>query len=356
MVSKIVPGTKNSHTVIIGGGQAGLATGYFLKKADKDFIILDENKNIGDSWRNRWDSLLLFTPAQHDSLPGMPFPASRGNFPGKDQMADYLEIYATTFSLPVHSGVKVNHIYSRANHYEIEISGEKLLADKVVIATGTNPHPYIPSISEHIAPDIFQIHSSSYHNPESLPAGDVLVVGAATSGIEIALEISKTHKTFISGRPPFHIPDKVFKYAGEVYWWFVSNILTVNTPIGKKAKEKIIHGGSPLIRVSYDDLEAAGVDTLPRLTELNNGRPQFENGSVLNVSSIIWATGYRPDFSWVEMNITDESGWPMTKRGISSTNNGLYFIGMPFQFGLTSGLVGGVGRDADYISRHILSH
>jgi len=356
MGTQIVPGTKHLHTVIIGGGQAGLATGYFLKKADKNFIILDENKNIGDSWRNRWDSLLLFTPAQHDSLPGMPFPASRGSFPGKDQMADYLEIYATRFSLPVHSGVKVNHIYSRGDHYEIEISDEKLIADKVVIATGTNPHPYIPSISEQISPDIFQIHSSSYHNPESLPAGDVLVVGAATSGIEIALEISKTHKTVISGRPTFHIPDKVFKYAGELYWWFASNILTVNTPIGKKAKEKIIHGGSPLIRVSYDDLDAAGVDTLPRLKKLYKGRPQFENGNVLNVSSIIWATGYRPDFSWIEMNITDEAGWPMTKRGISSTNNGLYFIGMPFQFGLTSGLVGGVGRDAEYISRHILSH
>ena len=287
MVTQNAPITKHLPAVIIGGGQAGLTTGYFLKKAGKDFIILDENKNIGDSWRNRWDSLQLFTPAQHDSLPGMPFPAFKDSFPGKDQMADYLQIYAARFSLPVHSGVKVNHIYSSGNHYEIELPGEKLLADKVVIATGTNPHPNIPSISEHISPDIFQIHSSSYYNPESLPAGDVLVVGAATSGIEIALEISKTHKTFISGRPPFHIPDKVFKYAGEVYWWFASNILTINTPIGKKVKEKIIHGGSPLIRVSYDDLEVAGVETLPRLNELNNGRPQFENGSALNVSSII---------------------------------------------------------------------
>ncbi len=356
MVIKSVPGTKHLDTVIIGGGQAGLATGYFLKKGKQDFIILDENEKIGDSWRKRWDSLLLFTPAQHDTLPGMPFPASRGSFPGKDQMADYLEIYATRFSLPVHTGVKVNHIYSRGNHYEIEISEGKFLADKVVIATGTNPFPYIPEISKHISAEIYQIHSSSYHNPESLPAGDVLVVGAATSGIEIALEISKTHKTFISGKPTFHIPDNIFKYAGEFYWWFASNILTINTPVGKKAKKSIIHGGSPLIRVSYDDLNAVGIGLLPRLNKLNNGRPQFENGSVLNVSSIIWATGYRPDFSWIGMNVTDETGWPKTKRGISSTNNGLYFIGMPFQFGLTSGLVGGVGRDAEYISRYILHH
>jgi putative flavoprotein involved in K+ transport len=353
MVAKIDPETRHLKVVIIGGGQAGLATGYFLKKLNKEFIILDDNEKIGDSWRKRWDSLLLFTPSQHDSLPGMPFPASRGSFPGKDQMADYLKSYAMGFSLPVKSGVKVNHIYASDNHFVIESSDERIIADKVVIATGTNPHPYVPSISADIAHDIYQIHSSGYRNPEALPAGDVLVVGAATSGIEIALEISKTHKTFISGKPTFHIPDNLLKYAGEVYWWFASNILTINTPIGKKAKKSIIHGGSPLIRVSYGDLNAAGVETLPRLTKVNNGRPQLENGSVLNVSCIIWATGYMPDFSWIEKNVTDETGWPITKRGISSIIKGLYFVGIPFQFGLTSGLVGGVGRDAEYVSRHI---
>ncbi len=346
--------TKHLKTVIIGGGQAGLATGYFLKKMNSQFIILDENNRTGDSWRKRWDSLQLFTPSQHDSLPGMQFPGPKGSFPGKDQVADYLEGYAMKFSLPVQTGMKVNHLYSRNNHFEIETSAEKLLADNVVIATGTNPFPKIPAVSSEISPDIFQIHSSDYINPGSVPEGDVLVVGAATSGIEIALELSKTHKTYISGKPTFHIPDPVLKYAGGLYWWFASNILTVRTPPGRKAKKSIIGGGAPLIRVSSTDLDIAGIERLPRLTGTRNGLPTFQDNRVVKVSSIIWATGYKPDFSWIDINITDDTGWPKTNRGIVSAQKGLYFIGMPFLYGLTSGLIGGAGRDAAYISKHML--
>jgi len=345
--------TKHLNTVIIGGGQAGLAIGYFLRRTNREFVIFDENERIGDSWRKRWDSLKLFTPSQHDSLPGLPFPASKGSFPGKDEMADYLERYATEFSLPVQLNVKVNFIHSLNNHYEIETSRQKLISDNVVIATGTNPFPKIPAISSGLNPDIFQIHSSGYSNPETIPPGDVLVVGAATSGIEIALEISKTHKTYISGKPTFHIPDNVIKYGGELYWWFVRNIITVRTPIGRKAKESIIHGGSPLIRVSPKDLEVAGIKSLPRVAGTENGFPKFGDNSVLRVSSVVWATGYKPDFSWIGMDVTDETGWPLSDRGVSPVRKGLYFIGMPFQYGLTSGLVGGVGRDAAYIFRHI---
>ena len=339
--------------VIIGGGQSGLATGYFLRKMNRQFIILDSNSRIGDSWRKRWDSLRLFTPSQHDGLPGIPFPASKGSFPGKDDMADYLDKYVKEFSIPVHLDVRVNSLYSKNDHYEIETSGDKYIAREVVIATGTNPIPFIPGLSSGLNQDIFQLHSSGYTNPGPIPPGDVLVVGAATSGIEIALEISKTHRTFISGNPPFHIPDKALKYGGELYWWFISNIVTLKTPIGKKVRNKIIHGGSPLIRVSADDLNIAGIQRLPRVAGTKEGLPMLEDGSILKVRSVIWATGYRPDFSWIRFDMTDESGWPLSERGISTVKKGLYFIGMPFQFGLTSGLVGGVGRDAAYIARHL---
>jgi putative flavoprotein involved in K+ transport len=346
--------TTQWDIVIIGGGQAGLATGYYLKKMNKQFIILDENNRIGDSWRKRWDSLKLFTPSQHDGLPDMPFPDSKGSFPGKEEMADYLEQYVKEFSLPVQLNTKVNHLYLQNNRYEIDTSGNKLIARKVVIATGTNPFPNVPAISSDLNQDIFQIHSSVYTNPDSLPPGDVLVVGAATSGIEIALEISKAHKTYISGNPPFHIPDNVIKYGGELYWWLVNNILTIRTPIGKKVKKKITRGGSPLIRVSSEDLHLAGITCLPRVAGVRDGFPQLEDGSIMKIRTIIWATGYRPDFSWISVDVTDETGWPISQRGISPVQKGLYFIGMPFQFGLTSGLVGGVGRDAAYIARHIL--
>jgi putative flavoprotein involved in K+ transport len=356
MQSKTDLSKKHWNTVIIGGGQAGLAAGYFLKKKNKEFIILDENENIGDSWRKRWDSLRLFTPSQHDGLPGMRFPGSRGSLPGKDQMAGYLESYVLKFSLPVQCGIKVTHLQAEDNRYTIETSAGNLFADNVVVTTGTNPLPYTPAIAADLAPDIHQLHSSKYVNPELLPEGDTLVVGAGTSGVEIALELSKTRKTYISGKPTFHIPDSLFKYVGGLYWLFISHVLTLRTPIGKKARKSIINGGAPLISISADDLDKAGIKRLPRLTGAVNGVPQFADGSLLPVSSVIWATGYKPDFSWIGMNVTDETGWPRTKRGISISSSGLYFVGMPFQYGLTSGLVGGVGRDASYVTRKIMQH
>ena len=347
--------SKKQHwnTIIIGAGQSGLAAGYFLKKLGMEFVILDNHERIGDSWRNRWDSLMLFTPARHDGLPGMPFPAPKGSFPGKEKMADYLEDYAMIFSLPVQNGVRVRRISSLGHHFEIETSAAMMTAENVIIATGTNPEPRIPPFAAMLSSSIFQIHSSAYRNPGSVPDGDALVVGAATSGIEIALELSSARKAYISGKPTFHIPDNIFKYAGELYWWLISNILTVRTPIGKKARQKIIHGGAPLIRISADDLDSAGVIRLPRMAGVKNGLPLMEDGTVIPVSSVIWCTGFRPDFSWIHMDITDGSGWPVSQRGVSTRKKGLYFVGMPFQYGLTSGLVGGVGRDAAYVASWI---
>jgi len=347
-------GNKCWHTVIIGAGQAGLATGYYLKMMNENFIILDENENIGDAWRKRWDSLKLFTPSQYDCLPGMPYPGPKNSYPGKDQLATYLSNYTDRFGLPVKTNCRVNHLTAKNNHFEIESSAGNIFADNVVVATGTNPLPSIPAFASEISPAIFQLHSSKYQNPASVPDGDVLVVGAGTSGVEIALELSKTHNTFISGKPTFHIPDNVLKYAGRLYWLLVSNILTIRTPIGRKAKQSIVKGGGPLIRVSADELNVAGVKRFPRMTGVKEGFPGFDEGITLKVASIIWCTGFKPDFSWIEMDITDETGWPDTKRGVSSTIKGLYFAGMRFQYGLTSGLVGGVGRDAKYISRQIL--
>jgi putative flavoprotein involved in K+ transport len=344
---------KAWHTIIIGAGQAGLATGYFLRKMKKDFIILDESSRIGDVWRKRWDSLLLFTPAQYDGLPGMPFPAEKGSFPGKEQMADYLENYAEKFSLPVRLNIKVNHVTKNNEGYEIMTNEGNFHSEKLVLATGTNPKPFIPLFSADLSPEIFQMHSSQYKNPGSLPDGDILVVGAGTSGIEIAVEVAATHRTYISGTPPFRIPDSVFIYGGNFAWWFLNHIVTINTPIGRRARNKIRKGGSPLIRVSPEDISKSGVYRLPRLIRADNGYPYFEDNSVIKVSVIIWATGYKPDFSWVETDQPMMSGWPDTRRGVFKTCDGLYFVGMPFQFGLTSGLIGGVGRDAAFVARSI---
>ncbi len=340
-------------TVIIGAGQAGLAAAYYLSKINDDFIILDEGNQIGDSWRKRWDSLRLFTPSQHDGLPGLPYPAIRGTLPTKEEMADYLSDYANKYSLPVQFDTKVIELNKTSDRYEIVTSKGNVYADSVIVATGTNPNAYIPAFAKDLDKNILQIHSSEYKNPSSFPASNTLVVGAGTSGVEIAIELSITRPTMISGHPTPHIPDFIFRYAGKPYWWFAHNVLTTNTPIGRKVEQKIISGGAPLISVSLQNAIEARVEHLPRLSGVKNGLPQLEDGRVISVTSIVWATGYKPDFSWINLDVTNEHGWPKTVRGISQEFRGLYFVGMVFQFALTSGLIGGVGRDAAFVVNHL---
>ena len=277
--------------------------------------------------------------------------------PSKTEIADYLEKYSEKFNLPVRLEEKVIHLSRTQPGFEITTTKDILKCDKVIIATGTNPLPRIPEFAKDLDENIHQIHSSQYLNPDSLPKGSILVVGAGTSGVEIAIELAKSRHTLISGHPTFHIPDPVFRYAGRLYWWFANNILTVNTPIGRKTKKSIVKGGGPLINVSVKDLIAAGVKQVPRVAGVESGQPKLEDGRMVKVSSIIWATGYKPDFSWIGLKVTDEkNGWPMTKRGVSIEVKGMYFIGMLFQYGLTSGLIGGVGRDAAFIVKHIHQH
>jgi putative flavoprotein involved in K+ transport len=341
--------------IIIGAGQAGLAAGYYLSLAGEDFVIIDPVKKIGDSWRKRWDSLTLFTPSQFDGLPGLSFPKAKGTMPSKDEMADYLENYAEKFNLPVRLEENVKHLSITQSEFEITTTKGILNCDKVIIATGTNPLPRIPEFAKDLDKSIHQVHSSQYINPDSLPSGKVLVVGAATSGVEIAIELSGSRHTMISGHPTYHIPDAIFRYASRPYWWFASNILTVNIAIGRRARKNLLKGGGPLVGVSVKDLVNAGVEQIPRMSGVENGLPKFENGLTVNVSSIIWATGFKPDFSWIDLKVTDEkNGWPLTKRGVSTKVKGMYFMGMIFQYSRTSGLVGGVGKDAAFIAKHIL--
>lgn len=348
---------KNQWSVVIvGGGQAGLAAGYYLKKKNTNFVILDENDHVGGSWEKRWDSLHLFTPSQYDGLPGMKFPMERNSFPKKNQVARYLEDYAEIFKLPIRSRVKVKKISLNSGTFLLETSEGIYHAEKVVVASGTHPVPKIPAFASELSDQITQIHSSGYKNPDEISTGDVLVVGAGTSGVEIALELAKHRKTYISGNPTFHIPDNVFKYAGGLYWWFVNHILTVKTPIGRKVKSKVLNGGGPLINISVDDLDREGVTRLPKMKGVKNGLPVMEDGTVVKVKTVIWCTGFKPDFSWIDMDVLNEAGWPLSERGVSQKQKGLYFMGMPFQFGLASGLIGGVGRDAKYVSTRLLSN
>jgi putative flavoprotein involved in K+ transport len=352
--------SESFDTVIIGGGQAGLATGYHLAKQGLPFVILDANDRIGDSWRKRWDSLRLFTPARYDGLPGWPFPAPAWSFPTKDEMADYLEAYAARFELPVRTGVRVDGLSREADRYVVTAGDRRFEADHVVVASGAYHSPRVPAFALELDPDIVQLHSSEYRNPSQLQEGGVLVVGAANSGAEIALDVSRDHLTWLSGRHPGQEPtrpgSRLDRLLTPLIWFVLQHVLTLKTPIGWKVRRELHSGGLPLARVRPEDITAAGIERVPRTTGARSGRPVLDDGRDLEVANVIWCTGFVPDFPWIDLPIFAEDGDPVHDRGIVSSEPGLYFVGLFFLYAAASSLVGGVGRDAEYIARHIASH
>jgi putative flavoprotein involved in K+ transport len=272
--------TEHFDTIVIGGGQAGLATGYYLKQQGRDFVILDANERTGDSWRNRWDSLRLFTPARFDGLVGMPFPAQNYSLPTKNEMADYLEAYATHFQLPVRTGVKVDRLSRQDGHFVVTAGEQRFEANNVVVAMATFQQPHIPAFATELGPDITQLHSSAYRNPSQLRDGGVLIVGAGNSGAEIAMEIIRTHPTWIAGRDVGHIPFRIESRLAPLlirplFRVVFHRVLSTATPIGRKARPKFLSGALPLIRVKPKDLTAAGVVRVPKVAGAQDGRPQL---------------------------------------------------------------------------------
>jgi putative flavoprotein involved in K+ transport len=339
-------------TVVIGGGQAGLAMGYFLAQQQRDFVILEAAGRLGETWRNRWDSLRLFTPAFHNGLPGMPLPPPGGYFPIKDETADYLQAYATTFRLPVRLGRYVDALVRRGDGYLITAGGERYLTDHAVVATGPYRHPKIPEFASALDPAITQLHSSGYRNPRQLPvAGDVLVVGAGNSGAEIAVELAATRTTFLSGRDTGAVPLRLIH--NRLTLWLADHLLTVDTRLGQMMRRAGAHRGDPLVRLNRRAIAAAGVQRVPRVEAVADGRPRLAGGRTLDVAVVIWATGFDPDLGWIQLPIFDDRGYPIHHRGVVAAAPGLYFLGLPFQQSPTSTHVGGVGKDARYIAEHL---
>jgi putative flavoprotein involved in K+ transport len=350
--------TLTYDTVIIGAGQAGLSTGYYLQQQGCNFVILDANQRIGDTWRKRWDSLRLFTPARYDGLAGMPFPAPPHTFPSKDEMGDYLEAYAARFKLPVRTGVRVDRLSKQGDRFVLTAGDLTFRAKQVVVAMASFQKPKVPSFARDLDPGIVQLHSVEYRNPSQLREGGVLIVGAGNSGAEIAMELTPGHPTWLSGRDTGHIPFRIDTVAARLFLiplvirFLFHHVLTIRTPMGRKMRPKALTKGGPLIRLKPKDLAAAGIQRVPRTVGVRDGLPILEDGRVLEAANVIWCTGFHPGFSWIDLPVLGDIE-PLHERGVVANQPGLYFVGLFFLYGLSSAMIHGVARDAQYIAHEI---
>ncbi|HET9157044.1 MAG TPA: NAD(P)/FAD-dependent oxidoreductase, partial [Myxococcaceae bacterium] len=292
---------EHLDVLVIGGGQAGLSVGYHLaRRGVKKFLILDANGRVGDAWRQRWDSLRLFTPAKYDGLDGMPFPAPPRHFPTKDEMADYLEAYARRFTLPIRNGVRVDGLLKDGDRYVVTSGARRFVAREVVVAMANYQRPKLPAFAGELDPSIVQLHSSAYRRPAQLREGTVLLVGAGNSGAEIAIELRKAgHRVVMAGADVGSVPAFLQTTAGQVFLMpllfrgVFHRLLTESTPPGRKAKARG-HGAAPLIRTLPKHLAAAGVERAGRVRGVQGGRPTLEDGTALDVQNVIWTTGFHP--------------------------------------------------------------
>lgn len=338
------------EVVVIGGGQAGVAMGYYLREQGRRFVILERGDSIAPAWRERWDSLTLFTPRRYSALPGHPFPGDPDGYPTRDEVISYLDSYAETFELPIELNSEVRKLSREADRFVLEIDGRTITADQVVVATGPFQTPFVPKLAEQLDPELWQAHSTGYSRPSDVPEGTVAVVGGGNTGFQIAKELSATHNVVLSvGSKQKPLPQRI---AGrDLFWWLTKTRLlstTVESRLGSKLQYRdTLIGSSP-----RELTRRHGVELRPRATAALGRTVTFGDGSELEVDAVIWATGYRPDYSWIDLPIFDEGGRLRHQRGITDVR-GLSFLGLTWQWTRGSALIGWVKEDAEFLAERI---
>jgi putative flavoprotein involved in K+ transport len=340
-------------TVVVGAGQAGLAAGYYLRD---DFVILEANERVGDCWRQRYDSLRLFSLPRYASLPGLRI--GTRDCPTRDEMAEYLERYVVHHQLPVRTGVRVTRLSRDDDGFLVETTAGDCRADRVVVAAGMHSTPRWPAFAGELDPSIRQLHSLDYRNPAQLADGTVLVVGAANSGTDIALEAVKTHRTLLAGRHPGQVPVDIDSTIGHLFtpvvMFLFKYVFTRRTPMGRKAIANALVNGLPLTRNKLEHLEAAGIERIGRIAGVRDGRPVTADGDALeDVTTVVWCTGSDPDHGWIDLPVFDADGRPRHQRGVSTDVPGLGFVGLDFQYAIASASIQGVDRDARFLVRQL---
>ena len=335
--------------IVIGAGQAGLALGHHLARRDADFLLLDAAPEIGHSWRTRWDSLRLFSPAQYDSLPGLPFPAPADTHPTKDDVADYLAGYARHFDLPVRLASPVRRLHRDDDGtFALSTPTGTLRARQVVVATGPFQTPHVPALADGLSPDVVQLHSAGYRNPAQLPAGArVLVVGAANSGLQIAAELAgRCTVTVAVGSSSLELPQRI---AGRDLFTWLSRAGFFTVPAGSRIGRRLRARGDLVIGTRTARLRRGGIGFRPRLTGVTGRTARFADGTSAEVDAVVWATGYRADHSWLHVPGVVVDGQVRHDGGVTDVP-GLYFLGLPWQTCRGSALLGYVGGDAAALS------
>jgi len=339
---------------VIGGGQAGLAIGYFLRRQGRRFVILERAGSIGSAWRERWESLTLFTPRRYSALPGLPFPGDPDGYPTRDEVIAYLESYGETFELPVELKSEVKKLERGDDgRFRLEVDGRTLAAEQVVVATGPFQTPFVPKLAAKLGDDVFQTHAVGYGRPDEVPRGTVLVVGGGNTGFQIAKELSPTHKVVLSvGSRQKPLPQRVL--GRDLFWWLTkARILrkTIDSRLGRKLSTR-----ETLIGSSPRELERRyRAELRPRVVDAEGRSVRFRDGSELEIDAVIWATGYRPDYSWIKLPIFGDAGRLRHRRGVTDVP-GLYFLGLTWQHTRGSALIGWVREDAEYISERIAEY
>jgi putative flavoprotein involved in K+ transport len=335
---------------VVGGSQAGLAMGYYLRELGLRFVIVERADSIAPAWRERWDSLKLFTPRRYSALPGLPFPGVPDGYPTRDEVIAYLERYAESFELPVELNSEVRRLSQSDGRFVLEIDGRTVTANQVVVATGPFQTPYVPQIAERLEPGVWQSHSTGYRRPSDVPEGTVLVVGGGNTGFQIAKELSATHKVVLSvGSKQKPLPQRIAGH--DLFWWLTKTGLihkTVDSRLAQRlAQRDTLIGSSP-----RELTRKFGVELKPRATDVAGRIVRFEDGSALEVDAVVWGTGYRPDYSWIDVPILDSNGWPRHRRGVTDVP-GLNFLGLTWQWTRGSALIGWVKDDAAFLAERI---
>jgi len=329
-------------TVVVGAGQAGLALGYYLRRAGHRFVLIDAHARVGDSWRRRWDSLTLFTPRRYDALPGLAMPGDPNGYPGKDEVADYLEGYAAHFDLPVRLDTPVTAVRAQPPGFAVETSNEILISHNVIVAAGPFHTPFVPEAAANLASEVVQLHSSDYRRPAQVPAGEVVVVGGGNTGVQIAEELAAHGRRVTLCAPTLGsvLPQRVL--GRDIFWWFERlGLMRVGPdhPIGRR-----IRAQNPIIGTDVDRLLRV-VRRAGRVVGAQGDELMTVDGARVRADAVIWATGFRPYYPWLHVPVLDPNGAPIHHHG-ATTWPGLYFLGLSWQRSRGSALLGWVGRDA----------